>query len=48
MAYLRKAMTTEGTAAFRFADAVDPSDWDDKWADQYGDFVASLYDEEMA
>ena len=41
-------MTTEGTAAFRFADAVDPSDWDDEWADQYGDFVASLYNKEMA
>jgi hypothetical protein len=48
MADLRKAMTTEGTAAFRFADAVDPSDWDDEWADQYGNFAASLYDEDMA
>ena len=48
MADLRKAMTTEGTAALRFADAVDPSDWDDEWADHYGAFVASLHDEEMA
>ena len=30
MADLRKAMMTEGMAAFRFADAVDPSDWDDE------------------
>ena len=48
MADLRKAMTVEGSAAFRFADAVDPSDWEDDWADQYGAFVASLHDEEMA
>ena len=48
MADLRKAMTMEGTAAFRFADAVDPSNWDDEWADEYGAFVASLHDEEMA
>ncbi len=41
-------MTMEGLAAFRFADAVDPSDWDDEWADRYGAFVASLHDEEMA
>jgi hypothetical protein len=41
-------MTTEETAAFRFADTVDPSNWDDEWADEYGAFVASLHGEEMA
>ncbi len=48
MADLRMAMTREGLAAFRFADAVDPSNWDDEWVDYYGAFVASLHDEEMA
>ncbi len=33
MADLRKAMTMEGSAAFRFADTVDPSVWNDEWAD---------------
>ncbi len=41
-------MTMEGLAAFRFTDAMDSSDWDDEWADQYGAFVASLHDKEMA
>jgi len=48
MADLRTAMTREGSAAFRFAEAVDPFDLEDEWADHYGAFVAGLHDEEMA
>jgi len=48
MADLRMAMTVEGTSAFRFAEAMDPFDRDDDWADKYGAFVANLHDEEMA
>ncbi len=45
MADLRAAMAVEGTAAFRFADVTDVSDIADDWADDYGAFVANLYDE---
>ncbi len=45
MADLRAAMAVEGTTAFRFADVTDASNIADDWADDYGAFVANLYDE---
>ncbi len=48
MANLRMAMTVEGTSAFRFAEALDPFDRDDDWADEYWAFIANLHNKEMA
>jgi hypothetical protein len=45
MADLQPAMAVEGTTAFRFADVTNASDIADDWADEYGAFVANLYDE---
>ncbi len=45
MADLQAAMAVEGTMAFWFADVTNASDIADDWADDYGAFVANLYDE---
>ncbi len=41
-------MAVEGTTAFRFAEAINAFDGEDKWADEYGAFVANLHDNETA
>ncbi len=43
MADLQAAMAVEGTTAFRFADVTNASNIADNWVDDYGAFVANLY-----
>jgi hypothetical protein len=46
MANLWAAMAMEGTTACRFAEAIDASDVDNDWANEYGAFIASLHNED--
>jgi hypothetical protein len=48
MANLWAAMAMEGTTACQFAEAINASDVDDDWADEYGTFIASLHDKATA
>jgi hypothetical protein len=48
MADLWVAMAMEGTTACRFAEAIDASDVDDDWANEYRTFNASLHNKATA
>jgi hypothetical protein len=48
MALLQEHMAVPGTTAFCFALTMDEVDPEDNWANAYGIFVATLFDESMA